>query len=195
MQAGNKGKLGKVAAALRRSDRQSPRPEDVSSLPTVFNEELCVKINNVETIVKQLAGLRKDLNARVRVSEGMGGGRAMDGRGMMIHESRVQISNKEEQGELNRIFVGIFSAVELRYNQIIAIITSHVLLFLLHLYSIVKKERIEWHNTRQMNDSINQAIHYLLEGGDRKEKKELKDLERQKRKDPSSECVLFFSFV
>jgi len=119
----------------------------------------------------------------------------MDGRGMMIHESRVQISNKEEQGELNRIFVGIFSAVELRYNQIIAIITSHVLLFLPHLYSIVKKERIEWHNTRQMNDSINQAIHYLLEGGDRKEKKELKDLERQKRKDPSSECVLFFSFV
>lgn len=38
----------------------------------------------------------------------------------------MQLTTKEDKAELNRIFSGIFSAVELRYNQIIAIITSHV---------------------------------------------------------------------
>lgn len=28
--------------------------------------QLCIKINNVETIVKQLAGMKKDLYAKVR---------------------------------------------------------------------------------------------------------------------------------
>ena len=66
--------------------------------------QLCIKINNVETVVKQLAGLRKDLHNHLQT--------------------------KEDRAELTRIFGGIFSAVNLRYNQIIVIITSHV-----HFYS------------------------------------------------------------
>lgn len=38
----------------------------------------------------------------------------------------TQLDAKEDKAELNRMFSAIFAAVELRYNQIIAIITSHV---------------------------------------------------------------------